>query len=166
MKVWDADDGRLIKQFEDAGGAYVYGLGSAYFSPDGRWLRTGLDRGQLVSTETWEPGPKVGLGVVFAPDGKMLARTPTAGSIELLDLMTNRRVAMLEDPNLDLYNQLLFTPDGTKLIALTRNHKGIRVWDLRLIRRELKELGLDWDWPEFPAPAAPDLDHGSRLRAP
>jgi WD40 repeat protein len=132
LKVWDADDGRLIKQ--------------------------GLDRGRLVSTETWEPGPKVGLGVVFAPDGKMFARAPTAGSIELLDLMTNRRVAMLEDPNLDLYYQLLFTPDGTKLIALTRNHKGIRVWDLRLIRRELKEIGLDWDWPEFPDAAASEKD--------
>jgi len=25
------------------------------------------------------------------------------------------------------------------------------VWDLRLIRQQLKELGMDWDWPEFPA---------------
>jgi hypothetical protein len=26
---------------------------------------------------------------------------------------------------------------------------------LRLVRRELKELGLDWDWPEFPPAPAP-----------
>jgi len=24
------------------------------------------------------------------------------------------------------------------------------VWDLRLIRQQLKELGMDWDWHEFP----------------
>src|SRR5262249_23787858 len=24
------------------------------------------------------------------------------------------------------------------------------VWDLRLIRQRLKELGLDWEWPDFP----------------
>jgi hypothetical protein len=35
--------------------------------------------------------------------------------------------------------------------------KGISVWDLRLIRRQLKDLGLDWDWPEFPAPADADV---------
>jgi hypothetical protein len=28
------------------------------------------------------------------------------------------------------------------------------VWDLRLIRSRLKDLGLDWDWPEFPPAAA------------
>jgi tetratricopeptide (TPR) repeat protein len=27
---------------------------------------------------------------------------------------------------------------------------------LRLIRRQLKDLGLDWDWPEFEAPAKAD----------
>jgi tetratricopeptide (TPR) repeat protein len=34
--------------------------------------------------------------------------------------------------------------------------KGISVWDLRLIRRQLKDLGLDWDWPEFPATTKAD----------
>ena len=55
---------------------------------------------------------------------------------------------MLEDPNLDSTDQAVFTPDGTRLIAVN-SVKGIHVWDLRLIRRQLKELGLDWDWPEF-----------------
>jgi tetratricopeptide (TPR) repeat protein len=63
---------------------------------------------------------------------------------------------MLEDPNLDATNHAVFTPDGTKLIAVNRV-KGISVWDLRLIRRQLKELGLDWDWPEFRAAANADV---------
>ena len=48
-----------------------------------------------------------------------------------------------------------YTPDGTKLIATCASSKAIYVWDLRLLRQELADLGLDWDWPEFPPPTAP-----------
>jgi len=58
---------------------------------------------------------------------------------------------VLEDPNLDLAS-ITFTPDGTKLIALNA-HNGAHVWDLRLMRRRLKEMDLDWQWPEFAADA-------------
>src|SRR5262249_49933752 len=39
---------------------------------------------------------------------------------------------------------------GTRLVA--SGPEGIYAWDLRLIRRQLKEIGLDWEWPEFPPP--------------
>jgi len=144
-KVWDAHDGRLVKQLTDP---MNY---PPRVSPDGRWLGTTQD-GRLIAVETWEPGPRVGTGAVFAPDrdSKLLA-VPTLNGIRLVDQATGREVAMLEDPNLDSTDQVVFTPDGTRLIALN-SVKGIHVWDLRLIRRQLKELGLDWDWPEF-APA-------------
>jgi hypothetical protein len=38
-------------------------------------------------------------------------------------------------------------------VALTAGPQRLQVWDLRLIRRELHEIGLDWDLPPFP-PAA------------
>jgi serine/threonine protein kinase/WD40 repeat protein len=144
-KVWDAREGRLVKQLADR-------VCGPRFSPNGRWLATRLD-GRLLAVETWEPGPTVGAGAVFAPDrdSKLIA-LPTALGIRLVDQATGRQVAMLEDPNLDGTSHAVFTPDGAKLIAV--NHKkGISVWDLRLIRRQLKDLGLDWDWPEF-QPAA------------
>jgi serine/threonine protein kinase/WD40 repeat protein len=145
-KVWDARDGRLVKQLADRVSDWPR------FSPDGRWLASSKD-GRLLAVETWEPGPTVGAGAVFAPDrdGKLMA-VPTPNGIRLVDQATGREVAMLEDPNLDATHRAVFTPDGTKLIAVNIM-KGISVWDLRLIRRQLKELGLDWDWPEFPAVA-------------
>jgi serine/threonine protein kinase/WD40 repeat protein len=149
-KVWDARDGRLVKPLADR---VNY---DPRFSPDGRWLATtGVD-GRLLAVETWEPGPMVGAGAVFAPDkdSKLMA-VPSANGIRLVDQVTGREVAMLEDPNLDGTNHAVFTPDGTKLIAVNRM-KGISVWDLRLIRRQLTELDLDWDWPEFPAAAKAD----------
>jgi hypothetical protein len=61
----------------------------------------------------------------------------------------------LEDPSQDLTSDACFTPDGTKLIALSGGKvRGIRVWDLRLIRQHLANMGLDWDAPPYP-PADP-----------
>jgi tetratricopeptide (TPR) repeat protein len=47
-----------------------------------------------------------------------------------------------------------FTPDGTRLVAVSEDGKAIHVWDLRLIRQQLVELVLDWDEPPYP-PAPP-----------
>jgi serine/threonine protein kinase/WD40 repeat protein len=145
-KIWDARDGRLVKQLAE------WGANRPRFSPDGRWLSTTLDGGRLFAVETWKPGPRLGGRSVMSPDSK-LAAIATAGGLRLLESATSREIAVLEEPDLVSIDQALFTPDGTKLITLN-NLKGIHVWDLRLVRRELKELGLDWEWPEFPSAPA------------
>jgi Anaphase-promoting complex, cyclosome, subunit 3 len=61
---------------------------------------------------------------------------------------------VLDDPNQDLCYAPVFSPDGTKLIVVNGGN-GIHVWDLRLIRERLAELGLDWDAPVYP-PADPE----------
>jgi hypothetical protein len=116
-----------------------------------------LDVARLFAVGTWEPGMRLGpgAGAVFAPDSK-LAAIPMSSGLRLLDPASGREVATLEDPNLDSIKQVLFSPDNTKLITINMI-KGIHVWDLRLIRRELKELGLDWDWPAIPPADAPRL---------
>jgi hypothetical protein len=49
-----------------------------------------------------------------------------------------------------------FTPDGSRLIALGAESHALHAWDLRLVRGQLAEMGLDWDAPPYPeAPAAP-----------
>jgi len=151
VKIWNASDGTLVKQING------YWNSTPRFSPDGRWLSIGLETGQLYAVDTWEPVARSGLSIgnvevgggVFAPDSKLLA-VPTPLGIRLLDRATGREVALLEAPNLDATDHIIFTPDGTKLIAVAR-FTGIHVWDLRLIRQQLKEMGLDWDWPEFAA---------------
>jgi serine/threonine protein kinase/WD40 repeat protein len=147
-KIWDARNGQLVKQLADWGASYPC------FSPDGRWLSTTLDGGCLLAVESWKPGPRLGPRPAFAPDSR-LAAVPTAAGARLLEVATSREIAVLEGPELDPIPQAFFTPDGTTLITVNLA-KGLHVWDLRLIRRQLKELGLDWDWPEFPAaPARP-----------
>jgi hypothetical protein len=72
-------------------------------------------------------------------------------------------VARLTGPGPARYFPECFTPDGTRLIAARNENGFIYVWNLRLIRRQLKELGLDWDWPEFP-PAAPGSESPRSLQ--
>jgi WD40 repeat protein len=103
------------------------GAGFPRFSPDSRWLSTALDGGRLFATETWEPGRRLGGVGTFSPDGTIVA-VPAE-----------------------------ISPDGTRLIVSTwdRVDRRFRVWDLRLIRRQLAEMGLDWAAPPYP-PADPD----------
>jgi serine/threonine protein kinase/WD40 repeat protein len=146
-KLWDARDGRLVKQLAS------WGAICPCFSPDGRWLSIGVEEGRLLATQTWEPGPSLGARAVFSPDSK-LAAVPASTGLRLLEIPTGREIALLEAPTLDPIDRSLFTPDGTKLVAMTFG-KVPHIWDLRRIREELKELDLDWEWPEFPPAAAP-----------
>ena len=145
-KIWDARDGKLVKQLAE------WGTGNPHFSPDGRWLSTGLDGGRLLAVGTWEPGPRMGGYGEFAPDSKLLAVPTRTGVIRLVDPATGRELATLEDPNLDATYYPVFTPDGAKLISFSNGKvKNIRVWDLRLIRRHLAAMGLDWEVPPYPS---------------
>jgi serine/threonine protein kinase/WD40 repeat protein len=150
-KVWDARDGRLVKQPID------FGAGDPRFSPDGKRLSTSADGGRVFAVGTWELGPQVGIGGVFAPDSRLMALQPHVGAIDLVDRVTGREIARLEDPNFCSTGAPAFTPDGVRLIgqlATGRDlSKGIGVWNLRLLREHLKKMDLDWDYPEFPPPA-------------
>ena len=141
-KIWDARDGRLVKTLAE------WGAGFPQFSPDGRWLSTDLDGGRLVSVGTWEPGPRIGGAGTFSPDGTLVA-VPSGHLIRLVEPATGRELAVLEDPNLETAYLPIFTPDGANLIVSSAVSV-VHVWDLRLIRQNLAEMGLDWDAPPYP----------------
>jgi hypothetical protein len=90
--------------------------------------------------------------IAFSADQNLMALEMTPGIIHLKQTRTGRTVATLENPFRDRSTWLAFTPGGTRLIAASRYAKTIQVWDLARIRAELKPLGLDWQWPEFPEP--------------
>src|SRR5438105_3316980 len=46
-------------------------------------------------------------------------------------------------------SSLAFNADGTQLAAC-ESRDALRIWDLRQIREQLADMGLDWDLPPYP----------------
>jgi WD40 repeat protein len=150
--VWDARTGQRVHEW------VVGKRTSVFFTPDSRTLViSGRDEYSLWAAGTWQllrrlprdRAPYPGW-VAFTSDGQLMALELAPGVIHLKEVATGRTVAKLEDPHGDQAGWLGFTPDGTKLVTVARYTCAIHVWDLASIRRELKAIGLDWDWPEFP----------------
>jgi serine/threonine protein kinase/WD40 repeat protein/tetratricopeptide (TPR) repeat protein len=158
VRIWEAESGRHVLDLP------LEGLSNASFSPDGRWLSTvtGGRGSYLWEVGTWREARRFGLAYSkWIPNSQWLALTEVLGVIRFVEPDTGREVFRLPGPEPRLYYATCFSPDGTRVIAHVTGLEAIYVWDLRLIRERLKELGLDWDWPEFkPAPKA------QRSRAP
>jgi serine/threonine protein kinase/WD40 repeat protein len=146
VKVW-AWDGKGPKLVKSLPGGQMCQVG---FSPDGKWLAASGGGLRLWHVPSWEEGPKIG-GVAFAfsCDGALLAVETGTGALRLVDPTIGREYARLEDPDQDRAAELTFSCDGTKLVT-NGEGQSLHVWDLRAIRHELAQRGLDWDLPPLP----------------
>jgi serine/threonine protein kinase/WD40 repeat protein len=151
VKVWDVDRRTLAWELPCK-------HASVGFSPDGRWLVTGLwveAYYRLWHVGSWQPGITIrsdrACNFAFAPDGRLLA-VKRGGLVLLVEPESGREFATLEPPPEAPrdFNWLAFSPDGGRLAVPIENE--VRVWDLRLIRAQLAEMGLDWDQPPIPTP--------------
>jgi tetratricopeptide (TPR) repeat protein len=153
--IWEAATGRRVAVLP------VQDCASLVFSPDGRWLATGPQlggEGRIWHVGSWEPGPSLGDGnhLFYSPDGTLLAHGGR-DSVRLLDPETGRTLATLEDPLQGRSRFAAFTPDSTRLVYDGDESRMFHVWDLRLIRKQLADLGLDWDRPPYP-PSPPEQE--------
>jgi WD40 repeat protein len=144
VRIWDGNDGRHAQDLPMTRPSWCK------FSPDGRWLAVNSsDESQVWKVGTWDKPVRTLSGdFMFSPDGEIMAVMDVVGSIRLVKTESGQEVARLTGPEQGSYEPLCFTPDGTRLIA---GLGWMYVWDLRLIRQELKAMGLDWDLPPFPA---------------
>lgn len=131
LKVWDANDGLELKSFADI----PAGIKSVCFSPDGLYLATGDDNGEVLlrNLESGQPRRIATHGswvecVKFRPDGSLLASSSADGSIRLTDPNTGE-VRHLLPGNTGVPSGLDFSRDGTRLVALGPQNTLI-VWDV------------------------------------
>jgi eukaryotic-like serine/threonine-protein kinase len=171
LKVWDVATGRLLHEFPDA----PRHVAACRFSPDGRWLAAGvIAKGwELIETTSW--ASRISLGstvgpIAFSADSAIVAIERDSqsyqGSVALVESSTGRELVQIDDPDGSRTAEIVFTPDGTQMIATLLDQPVVRIWDLRAIRRRLAELGLDWSpgptWALATATASASPDFASR----
>jgi serine/threonine protein kinase/WD40 repeat protein len=176
VRLWNAQTGRMVKE-------WVVGKRTAvYFTPDSRALI--ISRGDGFSfwdVETLELIRRLPRKVTpfpghaaFSPDGRLMALEMAPAVLHLMEAASGRTVARLEDPNGDRAIWQGFTPDGARLVVVAKYAAAIHVWDLRAIRARLKDMSLDWDWPDLPpaervpapAPVTIEVDAGDSIQDP
>jgi serine/threonine protein kinase/WD40 repeat protein len=142
IKIWRVGDGACVKELPRMGGVV--------FSPDGKWLMAAAAPCQLWSVDTWVKVRQIGdSGICFSPDSRLLVVKDANMILRLVETETGRTVARLESPDLCGVLCAVFSTDGTRLAVATNDGPSVHVWDLRAIRRNLSEMGLDYESPEF-----------------
>ncbi len=150
VRIWEVPTGRLVQELPNT----VYSR--VLFSSDGHWLVTGsAECYQFWDVKTWEPQlriPRWGRNtgqMAFTRDGRTLACVTEPLTVKLLDASTGNELATLTPPTPSTIEDLSFSPDGTKLVVATGTAVAY-LWNLTEIRRQLQEMGLDWESGEGP----------------
>jgi serine/threonine protein kinase/WD40 repeat protein/tetratricopeptide (TPR) repeat protein len=154
VTIWRLPDGARVTRLPIDGGT------GALFSPDGRWLMTERAPCRLWEVGTWREARQIEGGFLrFSPDGRLAVVQDKSKVLGLVEIATGRTLARLESPDQYLVGFATFSPDGSRLVVATNEPPCVHVWDLRAIRRQLAEMGLDWDAPAYPEndAASPDL---------
>lgn len=148
VRVWDATNGQLFRDLDpDSGSA------SVAFSPDGRWLAVsnGMEY-SLWEVESWKrisrtaktvadgaPAP-----VAFSADGRLLAVPYSRQIVQFVDPKSGRPTARLRAQRLGSINLACrFSPSGKHFAHA--NDDGVHTWNIKLLREQLREFGLDWE---------------------
>jgi serine/threonine protein kinase/WD40 repeat protein len=152
-KIWDARTGRLLQTLPAGGSCGVR------FSPDGKWLLATGGGPRLWAVPSWREGPDLrgtahNAFAAFSADGKWLALGDAPGVVRLVTPGTGEEIARLTAPEKSRLQPTCFTNNQAELVTIGGESGAIHIFDLRAIRTQLAELGLDWDPGSIP-PARP-----------
>ncbi len=156
VTIREAETAKPVKSLPLTGSSY------ADFSPDGMWLITRThEKYCIYEAGSWQLRHRLPRTIggdytgplAFSRDGKLMAIVLSGLTVQLIDPATARVLANLEPPDRDraIPRMLCFSPDGSQLAVGMDELRMIHVWDLRLIRQRLVEMGLEGDLPQFPA---------------
>jgi eukaryotic-like serine/threonine-protein kinase len=162
-RVWDTAEGRQLAEYNTVSSPALA------FSPNNKWLAMGSSEiCQIVPVGDWLHGipleERFDGEFCFSPGSDFLAVGTRSGAIQWFDTATGRKLVRFESQTPDRASSLVFTPDGTRLVAICNESKAIHVWNLQLIHKELSDLGLDWDPAPFAAATEDDKRPIPRLR--
>lgn len=143
--LWDARNGNFLKKFSSGDSSESESIYSIAWSPDGRFLATGFDRGSLYLWDVEKYSvmrimnlrANHRLSVAFSKDGKVLA----AGAKNIVVLIEPESGQVLQtlSPEPNYVYTTDFSHDGESLVAGTVDG-ALRIWDRK--SGELKKILL------------------------
>ncbi|MGH7136644.1 MAG: WD40 repeat domain-containing protein, partial [Pirellulales bacterium] len=155
VKIWKLNTSADGIGYEFVKDLPTKGLCLPIFSPDGKRLLVSSEpfirEIRRFDAESWCEIPFDqtidGGCATFSPDSKLIVLEAGSGVARLIDAVTGREYARLEDPNQHRTMNFAFTRDGATLVCVSGEGHCVHVWDLTAIRRQLAEMGLDWESP-------------------
>ncbi|KAF4616714.1 hypothetical protein D9613_008834 [Agrocybe pediades] len=112
---------------------------SVAFSPDGKWLASGLDNGRVLlwdTKSTSQTGKALGhhskpvTSVVFSPDGKYLVSGSYDSTIRFWDIENMKQVGDPWTGHTDYINSVAFSHDVEKVTVVSGSDDNtLRLWD-------------------------------------
>ncbi len=149
VTVWEAGTGRRVVDL-------LVGEGIPRFSPDGKWIAV-TSSSFSEGVRVWSVGDWILAPLPPAIQGAGCAQTAfdahsqllavQGNQIRLLAPTTGRELAWLSVPEETSLAPQFFTPDGSHLVAFGIHTGQLYIWNLRAIRKQLADLGLDWQAP-------------------
>lgn len=157
IKVWESETGKELRHLLPD-----LRISRVAFSPDGRRLVTSVPKEfAFWQAGSWQlerqisrivEGDSPGC-IAFNAETQTVALGMSRDTVELRHEPSGQALALLQAPTKANTNWMGFTPDGSQLVVIIGTPGRIRIWDLRLIRAQLRAIGLDWE-PALPAPPA------------
>jgi WD40 repeat protein/Tfp pilus assembly protein PilF len=156
IKIWDLQSGRHVRDLP-----MVAEKAALTFSPDSRWLVTAMGTEfRFWKAGTWSPDYAVSRkpgscfeGTAYSPDGQLLALAISPEEVQLSNPLMEPVYGVFPIPMQKRVTSMCFSPDGCELVISTE--RDVHIWDLGLIRRQLKEMDLDWDAAPPPPAKSP-----------
>ncbi|MGO9110215.1 MAG: protein kinase domain-containing protein [Thermoguttaceae bacterium] len=152
FRLWELASGKLIHAYDE--GTIVGGD----FTPDGKYLITraiGIPDILLWSVPDCRLVRTLGSFAgwfAISPDSRYIVASEPAGKLRLNRIDNGEMIARFDAPGEDYVVDIYFSPDGRYLFGRNLERTKYHVWDLWKLRRQLRELNLDWE--TTPAPAA------------
>src|SRR5262249_27998885 len=116
--IWDADSGKLLREFGGQPSLSFYGIRALAFTPDSKSL-VYADDNQLVLCDVstghpyrrFEGHEKDIICLALSPDGRTLASAGRDGTLRLWEVLTGREIRRF-DGHADNVSCLAFSPNG------------------------------------------------------
>jgi WD40 repeat protein/DNA-binding SARP family transcriptional activator len=138
IRFWDPVSGRLLGEFELAGGQGVFGIS---LSSDGKYMATNKFLGESVDVWDLANAPsqlnliysagtagKDPIQVAFSPDGESLAVGGEDGVTELFEASSGAQKVSLPG-GIGMVRRIRFSPDGSRLYTTSQEDGTVKIWD-------------------------------------